>query len=430
MLNRAVPKGRKLRVYADLHIHSKYSRATSSGMDVDEIAHYGAIKGLNLVGTGDFTHPKWLEELERKLVEIEDDGIYERAPGGGTVKFVISGEVNTVFEYEGRSRKIHNVILVPNFEVAGQLIDRLRRFGNLEADGRPTLALSAPELIEEALQVSREILVFPAHAWTPWFSLFGANSGFNSLEECYQDMAKDVYALETGLSSDPPMNWRLSELDRYALLSNSDSHSAWPWRLGREANVFELKELSYHELVAAIRAKDPERLKFTIEMYPQYGKYHWTGHRKCGISMPPKEAIAVNNVCPKCGRRMAKGVEQRVEELADREPNYKPPESMGYVHLLPLSEIIAAVLGVESSSSPKVWKIYNALIKRFGNEYNVALHASKEELSKEAGPEIAEAIIKIRGGKVTIQPGYDGKYGEIKFFEPRGEREPSLLNYI
>lgn len=419
-----------MRVYADLHIHSKYSRATSSSMDVDEIVHYGAIKGLNLVGTGDFTHPKWLEELKRKLVEIEGIGIYERAPGGGTVKFVISGEVNTVFEYEGRNRKIHNVILVPNFEVAEQLIDRLRKFGDLEVDGRPTLALSAPELIEEALQVSREILVFPAHAWTPWFSLFGANSGFDSLKECYQDMSKNVYALETGLSSDPPMNWRLSELDRYALLSNSDSHSAWPWRLGREANVFELKELSYYELAAAIRTKDPRRLKFTIETYPQYGKYHWTGHRKCGISMPPKEAIAANNVCPKCGRRMAKGVEQRVEELADREPNYKPPGSIGYVHLLPLSEIIAAVLGVDSPSSPKVWKIYNALVNRFGNEYNVTLHASKEELSKEAGPEIAEAIIKVREDKVIIQPGYDGKYGEIKFFEPKGERGPSLLDYI
>ncbi len=413
-----------MRVIADLHIHSKYSRATSEQMDIDEITRFAPVKGLNLVGTGDFTHPRWFRELKEKLEEVPRTDLYQ--PKGTTdssLRFMVTGEVSTIFTFEGDSKKIHHVILTPSLETAEQINNRLSRYGSLEADGRPILDMSAPLLVEEVMEASPENMVIPAHAWTPWFSLFGAFSGFNRLEDCYQDMTKYIYALETGLSSDPPMNWRLSSLDKYALVSNSDSHSSWPWRIGREANVFELNKFTYGEVVDAIRSKDPHRFKFTIETYPDYGKYHWTGHRNCKVSLPPEEANKLGNKCPHCRRELTKGVEQRVEELADRPTGFKPKDVPGYVHLQPLSEIISAFLGVTYPGVQKVWKVYNDLVSRFSNEYTVLIDVLFKDMAEVVEPKIAEAIVRVREERIKLVPGYDGVYGQIVIFPEEGKKE-------
>jgi len=411
-----------MRVISDLHVHSKYSRATSEKMVIEEITRFARIKGLNLVGTGDFTHPRWLKELGEDLVEVSDTGFYKPAKDlDSPVHYMITGEVSTIFTFEGEIKKIHHVILTPSLEAATQVNDRLARYGDLAVDGRPILDMTAPQLVEEVMGVSDENVVIPSHAWTPWFSIFGAFSGFDRVEDCYQDMTRRIPALETGLSSDPPMNWRLSTLDKFALVSNSDSHSAWPWRIGREANVFELERLTYQEVVDALREKDPERFKFTIETDPAYGKYHWTGHRNCNVSLSPREAIKFGNRCPVCRRRLTKGVEQRVEELADRPVGFRPEGAIGYMHLLPLSEIIATVLGATYPGVQKVWNIYNPLVARFGDEYTVLIDAPKQEMSKIVDPKIAEAIVRVREGRVRVKPGYDGVYGQLVIFEEGGE---------
>ena len=277
--------------------------------------------------------------------------------------------------------------------------------------------MTAPQLVEEVMQISSKNMVFPAHAWTPWFSVFGAFSGFDRMEDCYQDMTRHIHALETGLSSDPPMNWRLSALDKFTLVSNSDSHSHWPWRMGREANVFELERVTYHEIVDTIKQKDSRRFKFTIETDPAYGKYHWTGHRNCHVSIPPQEAIKLGNICPVCGRRLTEGVEQRVEELADRPVGFKPQGAIGFMHLLPLSEIIATVIGMSNPSVQGVWNIYNNLIEQFKDEYTVLIDASQEAMAKIVESRIAEAIVNVREGKIHVIPGYDGVYGQPVFSE-------------
>jgi uncharacterized protein (TIGR00375 family) len=405
-------------VIADLHIHSRYSRATSQRMCIEEIARFARIKGLNLVGTGDFTHPKWLKELQENLVPESDTSLYRVAENPESpIQFMITAEVSTIFNFENEVKKVHHVILTPSIETAAQINNRLEAYGNLAIDGRPTLNLDASHLVEEVMEVSSENMVFPAHVWTPWFSIFGAFSGFNSVEECYQDMTKHICALETGLSSDPPMNWRLSKLDNFTLVSNSDSHSFWPWRIGREANVFELERPSYREVVDAIRFKDGKKFKFTIETDPAYGKYHWTGHRTCNVRLSPEEAIKLGNVCPVCRRKLTKGVEQRVEELADRPEGFRPEGAVGFMHLLPLSEIIATVLGIDSLSTQQVWSIYNLLVKKFGNEYGVLINTSLEALSSVVDEKIAEAIIRVREEQVKVVPGYDGVYGQLVIFD-------------
>lgn len=409
---------------ADLHIHSRFSRATSEKMTVAEITRFARIKGLQVVGTGDFTHPRWLDELKHGLRETPGSGLYKPVnETASTVHYMVTGEVATIFPFEGDIKKIHHVILTPSLETASQISDRLAHHGNLASDGRPIVDMTAPQLVEEIMQVSKQNVVIPAHVWTPWFSLFGAFSGFDRIDDCYQDMTRHIPALETGLSSDPPMNWRLSSLDRFALVSNSDSHSYWPWRIGREANVFELERLTYDEVVDAIRKKDPKRFRCTIETDPAYGKYHWTGHRNCKVSFSLQEAIKFGNRCPVCRRSLTKGVEQRVEELADRPAGFKPDNAISYMHLLPLSEIIATVLGASYPSVHKVWEIYNALVARFGNEYTVLIDAPFEAMSQTVGPQIAEAIIRVREGKVKVIPGYDGVYGQLIISESQTESE-------
>ncbi len=383
-------------------------------MSISEIARFARIKGLNLVGTGDFTHSKWLKEIQETLIPEQGTDLYRVAGNADSpVRFMLTTEVCTIFNFEKEGKKVHHVILTPSVENAVQINDAFKRYGDLGADGRPLLKMTAAQLVEEVMATSSENMVFPAHVWTPWFSVFGAFSGFDSIEECYQDMTRHIYALETGLSSDPPMNWRLSKLDRFTLVSNSDCHSFWPWRMGREANVFELKRMSYPEVVEAVRFKDPARFKFTIETDPAYGKYHWTGHRNCNVSLSPQEAKKFGNICPVCRRKLTKGVEQRVEELADRPTDFKPINKPGFMRLLPLSEIIATVLGVDSPSTQAVWKIYNSLIRRFGDEYTVLIDASKDALIETVEESIAEAVLEVRTGSARVVPGYDGVYGKL-----------------
>ncbi|HUJ84907.1 MAG TPA: endonuclease Q family protein [Candidatus Acidoferrales bacterium] len=403
-----------LRVIADLHIHGRFSRATSEQMSIPEIARYSRIKGLNLVGTGDFTHPLWLKEISETLTPEQNTGLFKLAGKvDSPVRFMLTTEVCTIFDFKNENKKVHHVILAPSMETATQINDRLKRFGDLASDGRPILNVSPPQLVEEIMAVSAENMVFPAHAWTPWFSIFGAFSGFDTIEDCYQDTTRHIHALETGLSSDPPMNWRLSELDKYALVSNSDCHSFWPWRIGREANVFELQNFTYQQVTDSIIKNDPARFKYTIEVDPAYGKYHWTGHRNCKVSLSPSEAIKFDNICPVCRRKLTKGVEQRVEELADRPADFKRANAPGFIRLLPLSEIIAAVIGSESPSTQAVWKNYNLLIEKFGDEYTTLIDAPLEDLVKVVDAPIAQEIVKVRNGEAKVTPGYDGVYGQL-----------------
>lgn len=403
-----------MQLVADLHIHSKYSRATSTNMVIREISTFAQLKGLQLVGTGDFTHPDWNGELKQELEEVEHTGILKPKDQRFRIHYVLSGEVCTLFESGNKSRRIHHVILVPNFEVADQIRDRLGRFGDLRSDGRPMLSMSAAELVEETTSLSNQVFVFPAHIWTPWFSLFGAVGGFDSLEECYEDQSGRISAVETGLSSDPPMNWRFGDLDRLAIVSNSDAHSPWPWRIGREATCVNLQELSYSELISAMSSRKSARIQFTIEVDPAYGKYHWTGHRNCGVSMCANDADKLRVICPKCGRKMTKGVDLRVEELADRPEDYTPDVGcVRFFHVLPLHELIAAAIGLGEPSSKEVWEKYNKLVGKFGTELNVMLEAPQKELAEEIGLEIADLIMKVRGNLLYVTPGYDGTYGRI-----------------
>jgi len=408
-----------MRIIADLHIHGRYSRATSERMSLEETARFAKIKGLSVLGTGDFTHPKWFEEIRETLTfDSNTDLLFVTKEPELPVRFILETEVCTIFTIGNESKKIHHVILAPNLEVVAQISGALEKYGNLSIDGRPILNMNAAQLVEEVMQISDKNMIFPAHVWTPWFSVFGAFSGFDSIEECYRDMTKHIHAVETGLSSDPPMNWRLSKLDQFALVSNSDCHSFWPWRIGREANVFELEKISYRNIVDAICDNDPKRFKFTIETDPAYGKYHWTGHRNCNVSLSSKEAKKLNNICPVCRRKLTKGVEQRVEELADRPEGYIPEGKPGFRRLLPLSEIIATVLNVDSPSTQAVWKIYNRLIEKFGDEYSVLLDVSKEALTEVVDARVADAILRVRMGTVSVVPGYDGVYGRLLLGEP------------
>jgi len=413
-----------LRVIADLHLHSKYSGATSQRMNVPELVGFAGLKGLNLLGTGDAVHPGWLEELKREL-EPTENGLYLPRSGGG-IYFITQVEVATIHQHAGKARRIHHVILMRSLEVAEQLSEALSKYGDVSADGRPVLSVRPAELVETVMQVDSHNIIFPAHIWTPWWSIFGARSGVDRMEECYEDQVKHIHAIETGLSSDPPMNWRVSWLNRYTILSASDSHSPYPYRLGREAVVFELREMSYREIEEAIKGGRREsRVRMTIEVPPAYGKYHWSGHRACGVGpIPPEEAKKMNYLCPVCGRRLTKGVDDRVEELADRPRGYKPDWAADFIYLIPLQEVIALSLGYEAGNesrlnTKKVWREYEKLVGKFGNEFNVLLDASEKEIAEISSPLLAELIGRMRRGKLRIVPGFDGVYGRIILEEDR-----------
>ncbi|VVB57963.1 Uncharacterised protein [Candidatus Anstonella stagnisolia] len=403
------------RCVADLHIHSKYSRATSPNMELEGLSEWGKIKGIDVIGTGDFTHPKWIKELKEKAIE-EDSGLLLF----NGQHFMLTVELSSIYTDKGRGRRIHQVVLAPSLEIAEQINERLKKKGaNLASDGRPIMGLSAPDIVETIMEISPKCMVIPAHAWTPWFSVFGSKSGFDSVKECYGDMEKHIYALETGLSSDPAMNWRVSALDKYALVSNSDSHS--PQKIGREANVFELNRLTYDEIVDAIKDRSSGRFKLTYEFYPEEGKYHLDGHRDCGVRLTPAQTKKLKGLCPKCGKAVVIGVQYRVEELADREEGFVPKGAVPFEKLVPLAEIIAKVLG-GTEASKKVLEMYAVLVKAFGNEIKV-LHAPYEQLKLASDERIAKAICDVREGNITFLAGYDGTYGEMHFGKRKIEQE-------
>ncbi|MEM3400294.1 MAG: endonuclease Q family protein [Candidatus Micrarchaeia archaeon] len=399
-----------MRLTADFHIHSRFSRATSTDMGIRELSEGAVVKGIDIVGTGDFTHPKWLAELRSSLQPAEN-GLFMH----GKTLFVLSAEVSNVFEEKRAMKKVHTVILAPSFDVVEQINDALSKHGELDADGRPTLDMPCSELSEIINSICRDCLLIPAHAWTPWFSVFGSRSGFNSIEECFEDQSKNIYAIETGLSSDPAMNWRVSSLDKYALVSNSDAHS--PHNIGREANVFEIKKPSYYEIIDAIKKKD-ERFVMTIEFFPEKGKYHYDGHRNCNVSLHPRETIKYKNICPVCRKPLTLGVLHRVEELADREEGFMPKNAKPYMSVLPLEELIAKALGT-TPSSKKSRSIYNLLIERFGNELGVFSARSGDIY--EICPELAPIMDAVKSRTIRIKPGYDGVYGEVEL-KPASDR--------
>ncbi|MCL1975050.1 MAG: UvrD-helicase domain-containing protein [Firmicutes bacterium] len=404
--------------FADFHIHSKYSRATSRECSPEVLSLTAARKGLHLLGTGDFTHPGWRQELQEKLLPAEE-GLYSLAqefklPGQLPAKaieprFIISGEISSIYKQDGKVRKVHNVILLPSLEAAQKLSVRLELIGNLHSDGRPILGLSSRDLLEITLEACAEAIFIPAHIWTPHFSLFGAYSGFDDLRECFGDLSGHIHTLEMGLSSNPPMNWRLSALDKYTLLSNSDAHS--PAKLAREANIFST-ELSYPHIAQSLRKSCNEGFHGNIKFFPEEGKYHYDGHRDCGVCLKPAETKAYGGICPVCGGRITLGVLHRVEELADRPEGFKPLTAKNFESLAPLSEVISAAAGF-SSISQKGQKIYEALLGNLGTELFVLRQASLSDIENSGGPLVAEGIRRLRAEEVRLLPGYDGVFGKI-----------------
>ncbi len=407
-----------MKIIADFHLHSKYSRATSKEMVLPEISKWTKYKGIDLIGTGDFTHPLWLGHIKQELEE-DGSGFLSRKNNDGP-KFILTGEISSIYTQGGKVRKVHTIIFVPDIKTAAKINEKLTGIGNLYSDGRPILGLSAKDLAKIILDINPNSLIIPAHAWTPWFSIFGSNSGFDSIEECYEELANNIYSIETGLSSDPEMNWRLSALDKITLISNSDAHS--PANLGREANVFEIEKnkLTYDEIADIIKTKDSKRFLYTIEFYPEEGKYHYDGHRNCHIVANPFEKKYENNLCPKCNKKLTIGVMNRVEELADRKPGHSNDKFPGSKHFVPLREIIAESLE-STPSSKRVQQEYLDLVNRYGGEFNILLNMNEEELAKGINPKIVDGINRVRAGKIEIEPGYDGVYGKVKVFDSKAE---------
>ncbi len=409
-----------MKTIADLHIHSRFSMATSKEGTPENLDFWARKKGISLIGTGDFTHPVWREELKERLVS-EGNGLYRlrdayvkeesrKFPGEGT-RFVVSGEISSIYKKNGKTRKIHNVILLPSLEAADAMAQRLEKIGNIHSDGRPILGLDSHDLLEMMLDVCPEGILIPAHIWTPHFSVLGAKSGFDSVEECFEELAPYIHALETGLSSDPAMNWRISKLDRYQLVSNSDAHS--PSKLGREANLLDI-DCSYEGLYRALQTG--EGLEGTVEFFPEEGKYHFDGHRKCGVSLSPVEAERLGGICPVCGKKLTMGVDHRVEQLADRAEGFVKKDGKKYESLVPLPEVISACMGY-STASKKVQGCFEQMIQTLGTEFDILRNVPSEDIKSCAGERIAEGIENVRNGKVKRIPGYDGEYGKIQLFD-------------
>ena len=409
-----------MKTIADLHIHSRFSMATSKEGTPENLDFWARKKGISLIGTGDFTHPVWREELKERLVS-EGNGLYRlrdeyvkedsrKFPGEGT-RFVVSGEISSIYKKNGKTRKVHNVILLPSLEAADAMAQRLEKIGNIHFDGRPILGLDSHDLLEMMLDVCPEGILIPAHIWTPHFSVLGAKSGFDSVEECFEELTPYVHALETGLSSDPAMNWRISKLDRYQLVSNSDAHS--PSKLGREANLLDI-DCSYEGLYQAIQTG--QGLEGTVEFFPEEGKYHFDGHRKCGISLSPVEAERLGGICPVCGKKLTMGVDHRVEQLADREEGFVKEDGKKYESLVPLQEVISACMGY-STASKKVQGCFEQMLQTLGTEFDILRNVPSEDIKSCAGERIAEGIENVRTGNVKRIPGYDGEYGKIQLFD-------------
>lgn len=411
-------RGNYMRFIADFHIHSKYSRATSRDMEVSCLAQWARLKGIDLLGTGDFTHPAYFADLKSKL-QPTGNGIFTLKEGNSTVHFMLTTELSNIYHQGGQLRKIHTLVFAPSFQLVEVLNRKLDPFARLESDGRPIFTFPVRDLVKMIIDISEEFFIIPAHIWTPWFSLFGANSGFDSIEECFGDQLEHIHALETGLSSDPPMNWRLSALDKYCLVSNSDAHS--PSKIGREANVFDCP-IDFYQIVDTIKSRDKNRFLHTIEFYPEEGKYHYDGHRKCGILFSPEETRKHNAICPVCGKLLTVGVMNRVDSLADRPVGATPSSVIPCRHLVPLQEIIAEALG-QGTDTKGVTMEYQRMISSLGSEFSILLDLSQEEIAKVALPKVTEGIIRVREGKLNIVPGYDGVFGKISIFSEKEAAE-------
>lgn len=405
-----------MKFIADLHIHSRYSRACSKAINIENLEKYARLKGVGLLGTGDFTHPEWVKEINSKLSE-DENGILRTSSG---FPFLWQTEISLMYKQGGKGRRVHHVILAPDGECASQFTSELSKRGRLDYDGRPIFGFSSVELMDILLSISKKFVVIPAHVWTPYFGALGSKSGFDSIEECFLDKSKHIYAIETGMSSDPAMNWRLSCLDKYALVSFSDMHSFWPWRMGREATVFDV-EMSFDGIAGAIMSR--RGLAGTVEVKPDYGRYHFDGHAKCGVVFSPKETVAHHGICPVCGKPLTVGVLYRVEELADRPDGFKPKDAPDFHTLLPLSEIVKGVFGVSQLASKRVWSEYYNIMKGFSSEYEVLMDASKERLLEVTSEKMASAIIRARDDGIYVKPGYDGEYGVPVFDEDAGVHE-------
>lgn len=417
---------------ADFHVHSKHSIATARNLDLENVYIWAQKKGITVVATGDFTHPLWIQELLEKLIPAEDglfrlrndiaDRCDEYVPHSckGTVRFMLISEISNIYKKNGRTRKNHNLVFIPDFSSALRFNARLDKIGNIRSDGRPILGLDARNLLEILLEVNDSSFLVPAHVWTPWFSLFGSKSGFDSIEECFEDLTTQIFAVETGLSSDPPMNWRVSGLDNLTLISNSDAHS--PGNLGREATLFHT-ELDFFHIKEAIKTGDPNIFKGTIEFYPEEGKYHADGHRNCGLQLMPQETVACGGICPVCGKEITRGVLYRVEELADRPVGYLPEQKQPFSSIVPLPTLLSK-LYQRGPRTKKVVSSYEDIIARFGPELYILCQCPIEQLKGFGHRLFAEAIDRVRNRNITLTPGYDGEYGKISIFS---ETEKEML---
>jgi DNA helicase-2/ATP-dependent DNA helicase PcrA len=424
-------------IIADLHIHSRFSRATSRGLDFVALHRAALEKGIDLVGTGDFTHPGWMAEIEEQL-EADDAGLFRLRPDlarsaeeglppacAGCVRFVLQVEISNIYKKDGRVRKNHNVVYMPSLDAARRFTQRLEGIGNLASDGRPILGLDARDLLQITLDTDPSAFLIPAHIWTPWFSLLGSKSGFDSIEECFGDLAKHIFAVETGLSSDPSMNWRVSSLDRMTLVSSSDAHSAG--NLGREANVLDIAP-SYQALLEALRTR--AGFVETIELFPEEGKYHLDGHRKCGVRLEPERTHELGGRCPECGGLITVGVMSRVLDLADRPAGSRPPGAVPFRRLVPLAEVIGEVYGV-GSGSKKVRAQLGRLLRELGPELTVLRDAPLGDVARVSGDLTADAVRRVRSEALSVSAGYDGEFGTVHIFEPEERRrlagQPGIL---
>ncbi len=399
---------------ADLHIHSRFARACSKNTTIPLLEKYARIKGLHILGTGDAQHPEWNKELKRELTE--KNGLAYTKTG---FPFVFQTELSLIYTQNNKGRRVHVVILLPSFKAVDQMTEMLLKRGRIDYDGRPIFKIPLPELVEILRNIDDRIEIIPAHAWTPWFGIFGSMSGFDSLKEAFQDQTKHIHAIETGLSSDPEMNWRLKELDNINIVSFSDCHSYWPWRIGREATVFDLKELSYDNILKAIRTG--QGLKETMEFFPEEGRYHFDGHRKCNVCLTPEESKKHNHICPACKKPLTLGVVHRVEKLATRPENEKPSNAKPFKRLIPLMELIAAATKT-SVTSKKNWQYFNDLIKEHKTEFNILLQTPLDLIKNTSNEKIANYIEKNRNQTIQFQPGYDGEYGK-PLFEKEEKKE-------
>lgn len=393
-------------------MHSHYSRATSKQLTIEGIAEGARIKGVDVIATGDITHPLWIEEIEKKLIE-DGSGFLQLRDQQSATQFTLFGEVANVYKKDGKARRLHTLFGVSSIAAAKKVNAFLEKKGyNIRYDGRPIIGMDVTELAKIYLDADPRALIIPAHIWTPWFALFGSKSGFDSIEECFGEMSEYVYAIETGLSSDPPMNWRVSNLNRIAIISNSDAHS--PQNIGREATVFDWDFSDYNALYQSL--KENKHISHTIEFFPEEGKYHMDGHRACGVRFTPKETAAHKKICPSCGLRVTVGVMSRVEDLADQTIEESKNKKVPFRHIVPLPEIIAESVGVRTLSSKKVQQQHHALIEKIGNEFFILLDAPLTEIASIAGERVALGIEKMRQGTVFVEPGYDGVFGKVQVF--------------